>query len=209
MDTKKIADAFRALAEAFEAEAPAAAPAAEPVKRGRGRPPAAAPAAPAAPAPAQAAEDPFEEPAKPAAPAVTLEEVRKVLTDLKTATSQDVAVEVLKAHAPNLTSLKPEQYGYVVADAKAKLAAAAPKAEEDPFETPAPAAAKVTLEDVRAACVEAGKRTAQDKVQAVVMAHGGSAPAGDGKPAGPSLKALPEAQYAAVIAALANLPKTK
>lgn len=232
MNAKLIAEALRALANAFETpdgvpEAPPApgtagavaplnnAPPATPVPRGRGRPPKAPAEAPAAPAPAPAAEDPFSTEA-PAAPTATPDEVRTALTELKAATDQATALGVLKSAggADNLSSLDKAKYGAVVAAAKAALPAAKPTEPEDPFETAAPAAAPVvveaapSIEDVKAACVAAGKRTAQDKVQAIVMAHGGTAPSSTGAP-GPSLKALPVPQYAAVIAAVNALPTTK
>jgi septal ring-binding cell division protein DamX len=147
----------------------------------------------------------------------TLEDVRKALTDLKTARDQATAVGILQTvgGAANLTGLAPEKYGTVVAAAKAAMPApAAPVEPEDPFAVPAapaPAApAKpLTLEDVKAAVVAAQKRTGTDTVQKVVMEHGGKAPGADGGPAMPSLKALPPDQFAACIAAINALPTTK
>lgn len=231
-----IAGAISTLAEAVNgtykgkpiyAQVDAAAPI-EPQKRGRGRPvkgeETAAPAV-TAPAlasstttqtPASADVDPFETP--PAAPAATLDEVRAALTALKTASTQEKALAVLKkaGGADNLTGLKPEKYGAVVAAVNAELdALAGPKKapDVDPFEVPtataAPASKPVTLEDVKAAVVAAQKKTSTDAVQKIVMAHGGKAlnPATGGD--GPSLKALPEAQFAATIAAIEALPTTK
>lgn len=237
MNSSQIAAALRILANAFEAPEGDTQPAVEPVKRGRGRPvkgedqPAtvaavpsagsstAATAAAAAPpagtqttAPASAVDDPFETPpAAPAVPTATLDEVRASLKALAAATSQAIALDVLKAcgMAANLTELKPGLYGAVVnaASNKAKEYAKAPEA--DPFEVPASApAVKVTLEDVKAVAVAVGKTTSQDTVQKVVMKHGGKAALPSGGE-GPSLKALPEAAYVAVIAELKALPATK
>jgi hypothetical protein len=200
--------------------APVAAPAAAP-KRGRGRPVAGEtpPAAAPAPAPAVVEADPFATPAALVAtpPAATLDQVRNALKELSAATTQTNAVGVLKAASgvDNLSALKADQFGAVYAAAKAAIPAApapAPAVEADPFETPAeaaPAVVKVTLEQIKAATVAAQKRTATDTVQAVVMKHGGTAPKPDGTGHGPSLKAIPEANYGAVLAALNALPATK
>lgn len=257
MNSLKIAAALRVLALAFESDegdaSPAPAAAAEPQKRGRGRPvkgedqPVTGVAAPAAgstnqaatgaaaallagtqtTAPASAVDDPFA--TLPAAPVATLDEVRKALTDLRAADSQEAALAVLKTAgggADNLTGLAPEKYGVVVAAVAVKLriiAASKPAAtpEADPFAAPrlgdapepawntgAPAEKPPTLEDVKAVIVETQKRTSQDKAQQVVMQHGGKAPNATGGE-GVSLKALPEANYAATIAALKALPTTK
>jgi hypothetical protein len=212
VNNQKVAAALRLLADAFETPAetppqqPAAAPAAEPAKRGRGRPakgegePTTAPAAPQAP----------EAPAA-APPKATQAEVRAALTALKDATTQEIAVGVLKSFAENMSALKPEQYDALVAACQAKLPATpapAPVVEADPFETSAPAAKPPTIEDVKAALVDAQKRAGVDTAQKVLMAHGGAAPDADGA-VKPSLKALPEASYAACIAAAKALPTTK
>lgn len=215
IDTLKLANALRAAADAIDGgtspaqapETPAAAPAAEPAKRGRGRPPAAAPAAPAAPVapPAAAEDDPFAD--KPAAPVHTLEDVRAALKALQTRTDQATAVAVMKKFAASFNELKPEQFAALI---NATLAGAPPA--DDPFgSTPAPAAAEVKLteDDVRKACVDAQKRTSPDKVQKIVMDNGGAASPGEGKPVGPNLAVLPAANYAKVIAELAALPTTK
>jgi hypothetical protein len=232
MNSTAIAAALRILANAFEApegatpaEAPPAVPADKP-KRGRGRPVAGeetaapAPSAPVpassttTPTPAVAEVDPFAAPA-PVAPTATLDEVRTALKALAAATDQAMALGVLKTAggAANLTDLKPEKYGVVVAAATGALPApkAVPAVEADPFEVPAsaPATKPATIEDVKAAVVAAQKRTATDKVQAVVMEHGGKASNPDTGIVGPSLKALPESAFAATIAAINALPSTK
>ena len=213
-DQARIAAALRGLADALEspgpvAETPAIAPTVAPVKRGRGRP-VAGEAAPAAPVAAPAPEpDPFAA-APPPAAAVTLDQVRTALMSLKAAIGQDKAVALLKAvgGADNLGSLSSDKYAAVVAAATAS-ATSPPPAEADPFAAPPQPEAKIyTAEDVRAAVVATGKRTAQDVVAKVVMGHGGKAPK-DGGGEGPSLKALPPDKYAAVIDALAALPTTK
>lgn len=223
MNATRVAAALRALADAIETPAdgptppqPDTAPAEPPKPRGRGRPPKAPEAAPAAPAPAPAVveADPFAAPAPVVAPTATLDEVRAALTALKAATSQEIALGVLKSAggADNLTSLAADKYGAVVAAAKAKQAASsAPVVEADPFavpETTAPAKA-LTLEDVKAAVVAAQKRTGTDTVQKVVMAHGGVASDPETSTPKPSLKPLPPEKFAAVIAAIQALPTTK
>lgn len=206
----------------------------QPTRRGRGRPAkgeAAAPAVPAANtavgasltagaapsaatgAPAGAAStspseaDPFA-PAATQAPTATLEDVRAALVALKEATSQDAALNVLKTvgSATSLPQLAAGKYDAVVAACKAALPA--PKPEGDPFEVSPAQTEAPSLEDVKAAVVEAQKRTSTDAVQKVVMDHGGKAPGPNGVP-GPSLKALPVPSYAAVIAAVKALPTTK
>lgn len=219
LDSSRIAAAFRALADAFEDQPlPGAAPAAvaTPAPRGRGRPPkgGAAPAtAAAAPAEAAAEPDPFAE-APPAAPAATIDEVRAALTALKTATTQENALAVLKSAggADNLTSLKPEKYGAVVAAAKLAVAPvkAAPAVEDDPFALPAAAAEKpITKEELKALIVDAQKRTSADTVQKLVMEHGGKAKNPDSGIEGPNFNALPAEKYSAVAAKLKALPSTK
>lgn len=187
--------------------------------RGRGRPPKPPEGAPAAPAPAAALPEPADPfaaaPAAPPVPTATLDDVRNALTTLRAATTQENALKVLNdsGGAGNLTDLKPENYGKVVQAAKAATPQAGQPAA-DPFAaTPAPAAAPapkaLTLEDVRAVIVETQKRTSADTCKKVVMDHGGKAPKPDGGGDEASLKALPEANYAATIAALKALPSTK
>lgn len=233
MNNLKVAAALRLLADALETPAEAAEAADLPPlpgiplanhateaaakPRGRGRPPKdTSPAAPATP-PAAVEADPFG-PTAPPAPEASLDDVRAALTALKAATTQDNALAVLKTAGgvSNLSDLQrnPEKYGVVVQAAKKALDAIVTDAEpDDPFETgggaPAePPAKAATIEDVKAACVAAGKRTSQDTVTKVVMKHGGRAPDGKGGE-GPSLKALPLEAYAAVIKEVGELPTTK
>ncbi|HEV2178381.1 MAG TPA: hypothetical protein VGU20_30905 [Stellaceae bacterium] len=208
--------AIEALSIAVNDEAPAGGSVEAPKPRGRGRPPKSPEAAPAAPAPAPEAveADPFAAPVAAAAPpTATLDEVRAALTALKAATSQEIALGVLKSAggADNLTSLAAAKYGAVVAAAKKALPPAASAVESDPFavsETQAPAKA-LTLEDVKAAVVAAQKRTGTDIVQKVVMEHGGRAANPETGAPAPSLKALPPEKFATVIAAIQALPTTK
>lgn len=163
--------------------------------------------------------DPFDSPTPATAPTATEEEVRAALNALKEAVSQAKALEVLNTAggATNLSDLRktPEKYGLVVAAAKAALPAAVVNVvEADPFETASepvkqPDAKPLTVEDVKAACVAAGKRTSQDKVQKIVMEHGGKGKNAATGVEGPSLNALSADKYAAVIAAVAALPSTK
>lgn len=189
-------------------------------RRGRGRPvvgeePTAAPATAAAAVEATA--DPFAEPAAtPVAPTATLDEVRAALTGLGKATTQEIALGVLKdvGKASNLTELQktPALYGAVAAAAKAKMPIVPETpGEADPFAEPpaapaaAPAAEKAySLEDVKAACVAAQKTAGAARAQKVIVDAGGVA----GNPPQVSLKTLSVSKYGEVIAALAALPKT-
>jgi len=198
----------------------AASPPAPAPRRGRGRPvtgespPPPASAVPSA-SPAATEPDPFAEAlaAPAAAPTATLDEVRAALTALKNATDQATALKVLKdvGGASNLADLQktPDKYGAVVQAAKAALPGATPAAEpDDPFATETAAEPIPTKEEVRAAIVAAQKRTGADIVQKVVMEHGGVAVGSNGVK-GPSLQALPESAYAAVVKAVNALPTTK
>jgi hypothetical protein len=206
------------------------APVVEEVKKTRGRPARGEVGGVATPAPAvpgsatttavetaasiTPSEDPFAE--APAAPVATMAEVRAAILALRDATDQTTALAVLKKYgADNFGALAEANYGNVVRDAKAAL----PTTGADPFAEPAtPATAavantaksetKLTIENVKDAIVKGQKRTSTDKVQQVVVAHGGVG-AGAGGVVGPSLKNLPADQYAAVIAAIAALPTTK
>lgn len=202
-------------AGAIPAAAGAAPAAAQP--RGRGRPPKGAEGAPVVPAAPDAQStppqtDPFAAalPATPPTPTATLEQVRDALTALRAATTQENALKVLSdaGKAGNITDLKPENYGAVVQAAKAAIPQAQP-APADPFAAPIAAATKLTLEDVRNVIVETQKRTGTDTVQKVVMEHGGKAANPETGAPAPSLKALPETQFEAVIKALKALPTTK
>lgn len=221
--------ALAAIADALDDQEPAAvgtvgtpaavaAQPAAPAKRGRGRPvqgetPPSASASPA-PSPAATEADPFGgSPAAAAAPTLTQDDVRNALVALKDATSQDNALKVLKDSSggvSTLPQLPADKYATVVAACKAAMPGAAAPAT-DPFEVSTAASVQTnapSLEDVKAAVVEAQKRTATDTVQQVVMAHGGKAPGPNGAER-PSLKALPVPSYAAVIAAVKALPTTK
>lgn len=195
----------------------AAAPAAEPQRRGPGRPPKAQTPAPAAPAAAPAAPepaDPFAAPSGATPPTATIDEVRNALTALKGATSQENALKVLKdaGGADNLPSLAKEKYGAVVAAATAAMPGKPEEPADDPFAAaPAPTATPkaLTIEDVRNACVDAQKRSGADRAQKVVMEHGGQMPDPATGGMKPALKALPVEKYAVVIAALQALPTTK
>lgn len=224
MNNLKIAIALRALAEAFEDGGDPTTAAVEPQKRGRGRPvkgedaAAAAPAATPSTTPAVTSVVPEADPF--ASPKAAIEDVRAALTALKAVSSQDAALAVLKkaGGADNLTDLPSEKYGVVVAAVNVELriieAGKKPAiVEVDPFEVPAaaklPDAKKLTVEDVKAAVVAATKRTGTDIVQKLVMEHGGKANNPETGAPAPSLKAIPEAQYEALVKAISELPTTK
>lgn len=192
-------------------------------RRGRGRPvrgEEAAPAVPAAPVATVEAADPFgATPGEtaPPVPVATLDEVRTALKALQAATNQASAVALLKATGgvDNLGALTADKYGIVAAAAKAAaLAAPQPVTEPaDPFgeTTPAalPAAKPLTREEVRAEIVATQKRTSVDTIQKLLMQHGGKAPIPGQGGEGPSLKDLPEANFAGFVTALKALPTTK
>lgn len=168
--------------------------------------------------------DPFA--TAPTAPQPTIDEVMTAARELSSATSQQNAVDVLKkaTGASSRAELKPEHHAVALAALKAALPAADPfgaQAATPPSAVPAAATAAATsptpsqsdapgLEAVKAAIRDAQKRTGVDIVQRVIMEHGGkkvdaSVPGGFG----PSVQALSVPSYAAVIAALNALPKTK
>lgn len=236
---KLLADALEteaapvATAPVTTASPQPAAPATQ--KRGRGRPAAgegtAAPAASAEPqagssqpasapvaGPAQPEADPFA-PA-PVAPTVTQDQVRGALTALRTATDQATALKVLADAGGGATTLvgqgdtvlKPQFYDAVF---KAAVnAAAATPAGADPFGS-APTAAQpaaaptLTIDEVKTLTTKTVARTTADTVQRVLMQHGGKATNPDTGIEGPSLKALPEANYVAYVKALEALPSVK
>ena len=222
IDGSRVAAALRDLANAFDgasqtgdgaaAATSGATPAATP--RGRGRPAKGEGTPPPVQTTAAPADDPFATPAAPAVPTATIEEVRKALTDLKNAVSQDYALKILKdsSGVDNLAALSQDKYGAVVAAVKAVMTQKQSE-PDDPFALPteqaAPPAKPLTIEEVKAVIVETQKRTSQDAVQKIVMENGGKAKNPDTGAEGPSLKALPADKYAATVAALKALPSTK
>ena len=171
-------------------------------------------AAPAAVTAPTAEADPFAE-AVPAAVVVTKDQVREEAVKLAKATSQDNAVSVIKnATGVSFPDLKPEQYAVAYS-----ALVNAPRGEADPFttgETASVTAAQAdapSLDDVKAALRKAQARTGANKVQDVVVAHGGvtidtnPGPAHGTKKV--SVNALAVSAYAAVIAAVNALPDTK
>ena len=151
---------------------------------------------------------------------VTIDEVRAAAIALSKATTQDNAVNVMKAAtgASSFGELKAESYPAALA----AFTAALPKADAvDPFgvavlpgtvgtalaspqQVDAP-----TLAQVKKAVIDAQKITGTDVVQKVIMAHGGVATKSGGGGQEPSLKAIPISAYATVIEALGRLTKTK
>lgn len=163
---------------------------------------------------ASAADDPFADVPKPLT--ATLDEVRAALKALAAATTQDKALATLASFgdgAANLTDLKAEKYGYVVAAAVAALppVKTEPSFTADPFDAPvtAPTEKLPTKEDIKTAVVAAQKRTSGDTVSKVVMDAGGKAADPSNGVVKPSINALPESKYAEVLKALAALPTTK
>ena len=229
MNTIRVAAALRALADAIETPEEAVTPPEQftattkaPAKRGRGRPatgedvPVAAPAQ----APAAMEADPFAAPAEgviaPSAvvPVATWDDCRAALQTLADATTQQNAVSVLEKATGVTTLAQPltaEQYGAAVVAARAATPAAK-QVEADPF---SPTTGEATaagpepeIKDVKAAITAAGKHVSESNLKSIVVQHGGKGVGPDGVITA-SLKALPVSQYAAVIAAIKALPKTK
>ena len=127
----------------------------------------------------------------------TLEEVKAAIT----AAGKHVSESNLKSIV--------EQYGAVVAARAATPAAK--QVEADPFTTTVEVTAaghEPTLEEVKAAITAAGKHVSESNLKSIVVQHGGKGVGPDGVVTA-SLKALRVSQYAAVIAAIKALPKTK
>ena len=148
-----------------------------------------------------------------AAPVASIDEVRNALTALKAAKgSDDPIFEVLKSAgngATNLTSLKPEFYGAVVAAASQAVAQPVVTAVDSWDAPAAPTAKAATLEDVRAAAQRAHKRTGEAKLIEVMKKYGGIATDPSNGTMKPSFGALLAKDYAAVVAEFDALPATK
>ena len=155
------------------------------------------------------------------APTATLDEAREALKALSKATTQAQAVKVMKdsVGVSNLSEPLTPQQCAVLRDAAVKATPAAPVEAPDPFAGPSStsitdplpvAAAKaLTIEEVKAVITKAGSKTAQDTLMKVVVKHGGVAKNAETGVMGASLKALPAAAYAAVVAEINALPNTK
>lgn len=198
--------------------------------RGRGRPAkgedvTAAVASPVTGAPAAteatvAQPDPFAAAVAVPEPAYTKDDVAAAGRALGVATSQEHAVEVMKAATGigSFPSLTPDLYGKAIKAFQAALAAYKPAAAPvvaDPFgsATTSTEGAKAAAEDypseadLKKAALATQKRCGDNQITPVLIAHGGVTATVQGNM--PSLKAVPIANRAKLIAALQALPTTR
>ncbi len=143
----------------------------------------------------------------------TKEEMKKAVLAYRDATDQATALKLLTdVGAENFGAVDPAKYQQVTDAANAALAALKPAVKEvDPFgddEIPA-AAPALTLADVKTAFVKRQKDVSESALLGVLKDLGALGPAAPGKPAAPSLKYLDASEFAAAIAAVNALPKTK
>ena len=139
--------------------------------------------------------------------------MKKAVLAYRDATDQATALKLLTdVGAENFGAVDPAKYQQVTDAANAALAALKPVvAEVDPFgddEIPA-AAPALTLADVKTAFVKRQKDVSESALLGVLKDLGAMGPAAPGKPAAPSLKYLDASKFAAAIAAVNALPKTK
>ena len=138
--------------------------------------------------------------------------MKKAVLAYRDATDQDTALKLLTdAGAENFGAVNPALYQQVTDAAVAALAALKPAAKTlDPFgdddETPA---APVELKDVKAAFVKRQKDVSETALLEVLKQLGAIGQGAPGTPPAPSLKYLAADKYAAAIAAVNALPKTK
>lgn len=145
----------------------------------------------------------------------TKEAMKAAVLAYRDATDQVTALKLLTdVGAENFGAVDPAKYQQVTDAAVAALAAhQVPLVVEevDPFgddEIPA-AAPTLTLADVKTAFVKRQKDVSESALLGVLKDLGATGPAAPGKPAAPSLKYLDASKFAAAIAAVNALPKTK
>lgn len=162
--------------------------------------------------PAGAAIDPT--PATSLPPVGTKEAMKAAVLAYRDATSQEVALKLLTdVGAENFGSVNPALYQQVTDAAVAALAAtqkpaAKVKSPFDDDDEPA-AAPAVELKDVKAAFVKRQKDVSEAALLGVLKELGAIGPGAPGTPPAPSLKHLAADKFAAAIAAVNALPKTK
>jgi hypothetical protein len=152
----------------------------------------------------------------PAATPVVLgnkEDMKKAVLAYKDATDQATALKLLTdVGAENFGAVKPELYQQVTDAAVAALASVSKPVvkEVDPFgDDDAPAAPTVTLADVKKAFVGRQKDVSESALLDVLKSLGAVGAGAPGQPLTPSLKFLAADKFAAAIAAVQALPKTK
>ena len=143
----------------------------------------------------------------------TKEAMKAAVLAYRDATDQATALKLLSdVGAENFGAVKPELYQQVTDSAVAALAAVSKPVvkEVDPFgDDDAPAAPTVTLADVKKAFVGRQKDVSESALLDVLKNLGAVGAGAPGQPLTPSLKFLAADKFAAAIAAVQSLPKTK
>ena len=145
-------------------------------------------------------------------PVGTKEAMKAAVLAYRDATDQATALKLLSdVGAENFGAVKPELYQQVTDAAVAALAAVSKPAAKavDPFDDGESAAPTVTLADVKKAFVARQKDVSEAALLAVLKDLGALAAGAPGQPPTPSLKFLAADKFAAAIAAVQALPKTK
>jgi hypothetical protein len=143
----------------------------------------------------------------------TKEAMKAAVLAYRDATDQDTALKLLTAvGAENFGAVNPALYQQVTDAAVAALAALKPAAKTlDPFgdDDETPAAVTLVLADVKKAFVARQKDVAESALLGVLKELGAIGVGAPGTPPAPSLKHLAADKFAAAIAAVNALPKTK
>jgi hypothetical protein len=149
-----------------------------------------------------------------AAPVGNKDEMKKAVLAYRDATDQATALKLLTAvGAENFGAVKPEFYQQVQDAAVAALAALKTVVKEvDPFgddDEPAAAAVTLTLKDVKEVFKKRQAEVTESALLGVLTELGAVSQGAPGQPPAPSLKALTADKFAAAVAAVNALPKTK
>jgi hypothetical protein len=143
----------------------------------------------------------------------TKEAMKAAVLAYRDATDQDTALKLLTAvGAENFGAVNPSLYQQVTDAAVAALAALKPAAKTlDPFgdDDETPAAVTLVLADVKKAFVARQKDVAESALLGVLKELGAIGAGAPGTAPAPSLKHLDASKFAAAIAAVNALPKTK
>ena len=147
----------------------------------------------------------------------TKEAMKAAVLAYRDATNQDIALKLLTdVGAENFGAVNPALFQQVTDAAIAALAAVKPVVVAaakvvDPFgdDDETPAASALVLADVKKAFVSRQKDVSESALLGVLIALGAIGTAAPGKPAAPSLKHLTADKFAAAVAAVNALPKTK
>ena len=147
----------------------------------------------------------------------TKEAMKAAVLAYRDATNQDIALKLLTdVGAENFGAVNPALFQQVTDAAIAALAAVKPVVVAaakvvDPFgdDDETPAASALVLADVKKVFVTRQKDVSESALLGVLIALGAIGTAAPGKPAAPSLKHLTADKFAAAVAAVNALPKTK